>query len=70
MKFDLTTKRNLEMFRRAWSDAGALPGLSVEESTFLWFERFGCRMTYGRSGFIEAEFPDEKDAVMFVLSYA
>jgi hypothetical protein len=70
VKFDLTTKENLEMFRRAWSDAGAVPGLNIEESTALWFKRFGCRMIYGKSGFIVAEFDDEKDAIMFILKWS
>ena len=70
MKFDLTKKKNLDMFRRAWTDAGAVPGLSVEDSTKLWFERFGCQMTYGKSGFVEAEFLDEKRAVEFCLRFS
>jgi hypothetical protein len=70
MKFDLTKKQNLEMFRRAWAAAGARPGLSVPESSALWFKRFGCRMTYGRSGFVLAEFSDEKRAVEFLLRWS
>lgn len=69
MKFDLTIKKNLDMFRRAWTELGAVPGLSIAESTDLWFERFGCKMTYGKSGFIEAEFEDEKTAVAFLLKW-
>ncbi len=70
MKFDLTMKKNIDMFRRAWTEYGAVPGLSIEESTNLWFERFGCKMTYGKSGFTEAEFVDEKDATHFILRWS
>jgi hypothetical protein len=69
MKFDLTTKENLAMFRRAWRDAGAVPGLGIEDSAKLWLERFGCHMTYGKSGFVEAEFENEKQAVEFLLRW-
>lgn len=70
MKFDLTVKKNVDMFRRAWTELGAVPGLSVEESTNLWFDRFGCRMIYGKSGFTQAEFEDEKDAIHFILRWS
>ena len=70
MKFDLTVKKNIDMFRRAWTDSGAVPGLGIAESADLWYQRFGCRMTYGKSGFAEAEFEDEKTALAFLLRWA
>lgn len=72
---DLTVRENFDMFRRAWSET-AMPkytptnGISVDESQRIWFEEFRCRMIYGLSGFVAAEFDDDAEWTAFVLKWS
>lgn len=72
---DLTVRENFDMFRRAWTTT-AMPkykptnGMGVTESQRIWLKEFGCRMIYGKSGFVAAEFDDDAEWTAFVLRWA
>lgn len=72
---DLTVRENFDMFRQAWADTAMTKytptnGISVEESQKIWLKEFGCRMIYGKSGFVAAEFDDDTEWTAFVLRWS
>ena len=75
MIVDLTVRKNIEIFRQAWTEV-VVPkyntgsGTSIEESQRIWLNEFGCRMVYSKSGFSEAHFEDESDYAWFLLRWA
>lgn len=72
---DLTVRENFDMFTRAWADI-AMPkytpknGMGVTECQRIWLEEFGCRMIYGKSGFVAAEFDDDTEWTAFALRWS
>lgn len=66
---------NIDMFRHAWTTI-VVPkyhtneNTSVEDSQHIWLKEFGCRMIYGTSGFLTAEFDNEADYVAFLLRWS
>lgn len=72
---DLTVRENFDMFRRAWTDI-AMPkyhprnGMGVAESQRIWLAEFKCRMIYGKSSFVAAEFDEDAEWTAFVLRWS
>jgi hypothetical protein len=71
----ITVPENIDMFRRAWTTV-AVPkycpnrDTSVAESQRIWLEEFGCRMIFGKTGFLTAEFDNEADYTAFILRWS
>lgn len=65
---------NIDMFRRAWTTV-AVPkyhtdkSTGVAESQQIWLKEFGCRMIFGKFGFLTAEFDNEADYTAFLLRW-